>query len=228
MREQQIQLENTTKKIEDILKKASGEKLDIACKIYREISVCAGHESEALEFLCSYSENEESSGEWIVDEEITEEEKHQYVSSYGKMIDGSLEALLRENLPVKEFYSKLWEMIQNNTILESEKKKAFALYYIWIDARIPYFELEEGLEMSNKEYREYIKTHEEVLKKARFILLTPTDQKTQRASRLVKLLDELSDEKEKAVLMAQILEMRAKSSGVVRIVKGKAAERREG
>ena len=67
-----------------------------------------------------------------------------------------------------------------------------------------------------------------MLKKARFILLTPTDQKTQRASRLVKLLDELSDEKEKAVLMAQILEMRAKSSGVVRIVKGKAAERREG
>ena len=45
------------------------------------------------------------------------------------------------------------------------------------------------------------------IKKARFILNFPSEQKTERASRIVKLLDNLQDDKEKAVLMAHILKL---------------------
>lgn len=223
METQQTRLEDTKKRIADILKKTSGERLELSCKIYREIAACAGHEGEALEFFFSCSENIEPEEEGELELEFTEPEKERYAASYGKMIDGSLEALLVENLPISEFYRRLWEVIQNNTILISEKQKAFALYYIWIDARIPYFELEEGLKMSNKEYREYLKEYEKALKKARFILFTPTEQKTQRASRLISLLNDLPDDEVKAVLMAQILDMRAKNSTVVRVARGKAS-----
>lgn len=224
MEEKHIRLEDAKEKIADILKKASGERLNLACKIYNVIAACSGHEKEALEYFFSYPENIEPGGKEEAEAEFTAEEKDRYVASYGKLIDGSLEALLRENLPAPEFYGRLWNVIQNNTILVSEKQKAFALYYIWIDARIPYFELEEGLTMSNKEYRDYIMQYEEILKKARFILFTPTNQKTQRASRVVTLLEEMPDDRAKAVLMAQILNMRAKAGIVVRSSRRKETE----
>lgn len=41
-----------------------------------------------------------------------------------------------------------------------------------------------------------------MIKKARFILYTPTAERTERASRLLKLLDETEGADQKAVLMA--------------------------
>ena len=100
-----------------------------------------------------------------------------------------------------------WDFIENGTILSEKKEKAFALYYIWIDVRIPYFELPPGLKMENEVYQDMLDKLKPMIRKARFILFTPTDQKTERASRILKVLDELEDESEKAVLMAQVLGM---------------------
>ena len=61
--------------------------------------------------------------------------------------------------------------------------------------------------MENEVYQDMLDKLKPMIRKARFILFTPTDQKTERASRILKVLDELGDESEKAVLMAQVLGM---------------------
>ena len=157
--------------------------------------------------MYGYSEDIQFAQTGSSEEIYSDADKYEYAVAYGKMIDGALEALLRENLFCHEFYVKLWEFIEQNTLLIEKKQKAFALYYIWIDARIPYFELEQGIKMDNEVYREKIERIDPLIKKARFILYAPMSQKTERASLILKLLDELHDEEGKAVLMAQVIGM---------------------
>ena len=92
-------------------------------------------------------------------------------------------------------------------MLDTKKLKAFALFYIWVDIRLPYYVLDDGIKMSDDDYQDICQKLSEDIKKARFILHVPTEQKTDRASIIVKLPEELQDDKEKAVLMAHILKL---------------------
>lgn len=207
MQDRVIVSDEIKKRINDILQNYSGAKVNIAYCIYEEIASQSGHESDVLEYFYECAEDAKSEGRTPIKEIFTAEEKFHFVLSYGKLIDGALEALLQKNCSCTEFYSELWDFIEHNTILTEKKQKAFALYYIWIDARIPYYQLDAGLRMDNTAYKEMIEKLKPMIKKARFILYTPTAQRTERASRLLKLLDEVKSEEEKAVLMAQILAM---------------------
>lgn len=208
-------IENSRQNIIDILKKSSGDKEDIAYLIYNEISSLEYGGADVLNFFLENSEEIESSEEKRVEKIFSEEDKYQYTATYGKIIDGALEILLKKGLSKKQFYIELWDFIERNPILEDNKLKAFALFYIWIDVRIPYFEIEPGIKMGNDEYAEITKKLFEKLKKVRFILNAPTEQKTERASRLIKLLDEVKSEREKVVLMAQILSLSDKSEMII-------------
>lgn len=80
--------------------------------------------------MYGYSEDIQFAQTGSSEEIYSDTDKYEYAVSYGKMIDGALEALLRENLSCHEFYVKLWEFIEQNTLLIEKKQKAFALYYI--------------------------------------------------------------------------------------------------
>lgn len=207
MQQRESESQNIKENIDNILQKVSGDRADIAYIIYEQIVKCPGAEPEILKYFYEYSGDVHREKEELAEEVYTAADKYQLSAAYGKMIDGALEALLRRNLPCHEFYAELWDFIENGTILSEKKEKAFALYYIWIDVRIPYFELPPGLKMENEVYQDMLDKLKPMIRKARFILFTPTDQKTERASRILKVLDELEDESEKAVLMAQVLGM---------------------
>ncbi len=208
---EKLKCDNIQQNILTILQTASGSRVDIAYAIYNQI-VCSGNrKAENLAFFLEHSENVESSNETHIEKVYSEEDKYQYIKDYGKVIDGTLEALIKKNYEKEKFYDELWLFIEENPLLDSEKLKAFALYYIWIDARVPYFKLDAGIKMPNDEYIKIRKNMLNDIKKARFILNCPTAQKTERASRLVKMLDNLSEEKEKAVFMAQILKLADRS-----------------
>ena len=65
--------------------------------------------------------------------------------------------------------------------------------------------------MSNEDFIDISKNLTEEIKRIRFILNTPTDQKTERASRLVNMIENLVSQEEKTVLMAHILRLNDKS-----------------
>lgn len=203
--EKQREFEQASDRLKEIISTAKGSLLDLAYYIYKVIISVPGKEPDLLRVVFEECDQIESSEEEPLQKIFTEDEKEQYRDTYGKSVDGMLDALLKKGLSKEAFYQELWKSIQDNPMLEGEKEKAFAFFYIWIDVKVPYFELEPGLRMSNEEYKEIKKEIMEEIKRARFILSVPTKQKTERASRLVWMLENMEDERKKAVLMAQIL-----------------------
>ena len=203
----QKEFEQACDQILGLIGTAKGQWPDIAYYVYKVIVTVPGREPDLVKFVFETFEQIESSEEDLVDKIFTEEEIDDYENIYGKNIDGMLEALLKKGFSHEEFYQKLWKGIQENPILQGEKEKAFAFFYVWIDVKMPYFELEPGLAMSNNEYINIKKEIAEEIKRVRFVLNVPTKQRTEQASRLVKMLEQLQDERQKAVLMAQILNL---------------------
>lgn len=203
--------EQVKQNIMEVLEKFSGDKLDLSYMIYKEIASVREEGASLLKYFFEESEMVESSEERNAERIFSEEEKSKYKELYRKIIDGALEALLVKNLSDDEFYKELWKFIDETSILADEKLKSFALYYLWIDVRIPYFKLEPGIRMANEEYVTICKKIIEQIKRVRFVLNVTTEQRTERASRLVSMLDRLEDDREKAVLMSQILRMNDRS-----------------
>lgn len=75
--------------------------------------------------------------------------------------------LLEKRMTPENFYGELWKKaISKNSILELEKERIYALYRIWIDGRISYFQLEDGLKMTNEKYREVIEKNRVQIREA--------------------------------------------------------------
>ena len=68
--------------------------------------------------------------------------------------------------------------------------------------------MKEGMEMSNEDFSDYSKKMFSKIAKADYILRFPFDQKTQRSSQLLDLLDECETQEEKCVLMVKILNLK--------------------
>ena len=95
-----------------------------------------------------------STKELKIESVISDAEKEDSESRLGKYVNGLLDNFLRRNIQEYDFYRGLWEAIANDRlILESENDKAFAVYYILIDSRIPYFRLGTSIEMSTEQLR---------------------------------------------------------------------------
>lgn len=119
---------------------------------------------------------------------------------------GLMDHLIGQNLDADTFYSELWHRgVDADTNFPEEKEKIYAMYRFWMDGRIPYFQLEEGMHMSEEKFSQIIEEKEKDIKKAVFILNCRYSQKTERSSLLMKVLDSCRTEEEKAVLLAQIL-----------------------
>ena len=91
-------------------------------------------------------------------------------------------------------------------LFDSKNVKIYALGRIWSDARIPYFWVKDGLKMSNEEFIAIIERKKELLQEANFVLNCKYEQRTETGSLLLDILERCDDDKEKAVVMAGILD----------------------
>ena len=193
-----------------IRNKTKSDKLNICAHVYEIIARDPASSVELLRFFYNNADRIQSSDQETADTIITEEMAKSLHECYSEVVDAMFEQLLEKNLPEEDFYTKLWEMINQSPTFEDENAKIFAFFYIWIDVRIPYYQLDNGLAMSNEEFRELSDSLITNIQKARFIMRTTMfKQRTSRASVLLDLLDSVSEEKERVVLMAHILSFTA-------------------
>lgn len=147
----------------------------------------------------------ESTNEVAVDAIITEEQLKRLQESYGGLVDQLLQLLVRSRPTEEDFYSGIWKII-TNPALEGDQARAFALYWVLIDKRIPYFQIDEGLRMSGDDWRSLLAKTRLEQKRMRFILYSQFDQANQRADLLLRELDSKMDQPaERIILMASIL-----------------------
>lgn len=204
------------KEIINLLQTLKGEKIDICGEIYRYIIETDEKPAEIMRFFLENSEDIESSEEKEASKLFTDGELLDCKEKYGKIVNGILKKLLSERKCPTEFYEELWKEINVEQIFDSERSRIFALFYIWIDARIPYYQLPDGLSIEEETYREIMKKMSEKLRRARFILCYGLKEWTQVASLLCQILNEVDDEAEKAVLLAGILQLSNYTARVTR------------
>lgn len=202
-----------------ILDEGAGSKINRAAAVYQLIEQ-APEKSRAdlLRTACEVWEDSEENGTITLENHIGEAELESLKKRYSKLVDGLLEGLLQSNPSESLFYQQLWDIL-GNSILPDEKARYFALYWVLIDARVPYFDLGEGMSMSNEHYR--IVNRRIHLQRAhiRFAVKRSFEQKAQRASILLQELDSVSGE-DKVVLMANLLGSLEGSAGISKLLGG--------
>jgi hypothetical protein len=190
--------------ISRLLSFGNGTKINLAYTFY-EIIKKAPEEDRIwlVQFLAESWDYAESSKEVNIDSVISEEEKEQLTNKYGKIVNAMFTALIAENKEQNIFYKDLWELI-NNPFFADDKAKAFALYYILIDRKIPYFQTVSGLKMSNEDFKLILQKLRNSRAKIRFIMSKDYDQRTEQADLIMKTIREHTDS-EQAVLMSVII-----------------------
>ena len=121
------------------------------------------------------------------------------------LIQSIIGNLAKQNMSEEMFYHKLWEKIQDNILFPDEDEQIYFLSCLWKSNLIPYFQLDDGIRMENDEYRERLKKMNILLKKVDYIMCAPLEQKTQRASLLMNLAQQITDERDKIVFWAYTL-----------------------
>lgn len=132
---------------------------------------------------------------------------------YGKYIDETINSVRKkviyQKLTSNEFYSLLWNMIFENSMLISDKERAFGLLWILADDGIPYYELGKPLSMENDEYKKIIENNRKSVDRIMYILSIPFEQKTEVASMILQELEN-KEYKVQAVLLSQALAVYSK------------------
>lgn len=124
------------------------------------------------------------------------------VKDLEKRIVGSL---VNGNPSEESFYSQLWNKINDDLLFPDYSSQVSFLTCLWSDARIPYFQLDKGCLMENEEYQAILEELSPYIKKANFIMSTNLQQRTQRASLIMKIAEEIGDDRKKTVFWAFIL-----------------------
>lgn len=199
----------------EILKTWSGEFEDLCFVLYDMLK--NENETEQVDYfqmLCEMIGKIESDESIRVDTYFEEDEIDKLKELYGKFIDEAINAVRKKVVYSKssthEFYQLLWEMVMENSMLCTEKEKAFGLLWILADNGIPYYELGTPLTMENEEYGEIVENNKESIDRIKYILAIPFEQRTEVASLILQELLMQDDYKVQTVLLTQAMGIHAK------------------
>lgn len=175
-----------------------------------------------LELLCIIIEESELTHEREAKLVISKDEISVLAPYFDDIIEAKFKALLKGGYEESIFYEKLWYFIWRSDIFtdidkslvsESEfasaedKVRAYALYEILRDKRIPYYYYSPGLNMANEVFRQKRNQLSEIRRKIRFILFSDIfEQKTEKASLIIRIIESLPAEDDKTMCMVFVLD----------------------
>ena len=166
-------------------------------------------QSELLQFVCEIWGTVKSSEEIEAPEKISAATYEKLKSLYGEMVNAVLLSYIRkgisENWNREQFYAHLWNYILTNVMWSTNEEKAFALYYIAIDVRSPYYNVGVGLKMSDDDYSKIQDEIFDAFREFRFIIALDIPERTEEASMVLRLLDGMKTDEQKIVLISRIL-----------------------
>lgn len=189
----------------DILSRVKGEKLDITAAVYRQI-IAEKDSVKAFQYFLQNADDIVSSKEQEIPQCYTAAEIQKIKARCAPCVSGILGSALERNSSEDDFYRLLWNSItDHNPLLPEEDDVIYAIYMIWQDGRIPYFQLDEGVKMTNERFAEITRKNKDLIKKARFIVRSSLEQRTEVSALLLKILSECETEEDRVVVLAQIL-----------------------
>ena len=136
---------------------------------------------------------------------FSEKENEDVIKTVSLIIKKIIENLVKENVAEEEFYSKIWSLISDDSLLATETEKMCAVILLFLDSRIPYFQMGQALQMDNKKYQKISKSINSEVSKALFVLNRGYSQYTEVASQLYKIINEIDSDEKRIVLLAKII-----------------------
>lgn len=195
------------------LSTVKGESFDICAAIFKMILSSENPETMLSYFLFNGKNIKSSEAEDVAAYFTALQIQHLKRNCEG-MVDGILNKLVCTNLTENEFYTKLWLCIQNDSMFAAEAEKIYALYSIYSDPRLPYFQLDSGLKMSNEQFASTTNDIFDDIKKAIFILNAKLEQRTEVASLLMQILKSYDSIEKQSVMLAQILTINRRNNTI--------------
>ena len=189
----------------------SGRQIDICADIVKYIDAAPPDiQGNLFAVACKSYGIVKSQKTYVVESSgITDQAQAEMRDMYGDVIDALLETYINSAIKSRhsenEFYENIWRNIVCNSLFLQPNLHTFALYYILIDKRIPFFLIDTGLEMKNDEFRKSLKDCQEDVQKIKFILALDFEQKTQEASNLLDIILKEDSYEKKVVLLAKII-----------------------
>lgn len=175
--------------LNDVLGRIRGEKIDIAVLVYDRIRN-EEEPSAAFQYFLENADEIISTEAEEAEQIFTATEVQQLRKKCDPLIEGILNRFLTENNSEREFYNRLWtDGIYGNAALQNDKEKLYALYKIWQDGRIPYFQLDAGLSMTNEQFGDCCNRNRQLIKKAFFIINSAFSQRSQQSDLLLRVLN---------------------------------------
>ena len=161
-----------TKAVE-LLQAYFGKTINFSYEIVKQIEKTEmKNQAEVIQQICELFDDTESDASIELQDYISDKELEKLRINDGELVNQILESNLKKAYLIEsceeEFYMFLWsEMVHTFSEL---KDRAFALYYIIIDRRIPYFSVRKGLKMSEEDFREYRRQNKNSIAKTKFVL----------------------------------------------------------
>lgn len=166
-------------------------------------------QSRLVQYVCELWGRVQSSEEVPVPEIISHKKYEQMKYLYGDVVNAILESRIRqglqENWDREQFYGHLWEDIRSSSQLCGIDEKSFALYYVAIDLRTPYYNVGTGLKMSNDRFKDIADEIQEEYREFIFVSALRFPQKTMCASLILNIINRLDSEEKKIVLLAKMI-----------------------
>jgi hypothetical protein len=177
--------------VDNTLGLTAGDSANLAYALFRLLDAADEEDRPVLlRYITERWDLRSSSGEVRLPQLINSNELDDLKQSYGPIVDSSLKMMAAANPPADEFYDQLYELI-HNPIFKDEKTQAFALYWLLIDNRIPYFQLEQGLRLSDDDWRRLSEKVQPEKAKLNFILAIDFEQRSEEADLILRELDRL-------------------------------------
>lgn len=126
-------------------------------------------------------------------------------AKYRQLIESVINMLSLDGLKTNDYYNALFDILLKLCSEKTAAEKGLCLYNVIWDDRSPYYEVKKGVALSESEYRDVLKIIEPQLRKMTFVLNLSHSQRTEEASQLLNLIDELETREMKTVFLAQLL-----------------------
>ena len=123
------------------------------------------------------------------------------------VVNNVISNLVERKVTEDDFYINLLNRLLDHGFLQNELRQAIFLQCVWLDNRIPYYQLGEGRHIGNNEdFKRIYKEIEPSLNKGRYIINAKLQYKTQRASLLMEIADSLDTDEQRMVFWASIID----------------------
>lgn len=196
-------MENITQIINEKCKNATGNIYDIYYALYKDCILGQDNPTfilqKLLEEVQQYNFEDDKNYNYISKTEI---EETGYI--YFELLRSYVHSLVLKNLNEEEFYSKIYNTIfQSDIFPQDEKKQAILLCFLAEKLpEIPYFHLNNLLEMSDADYKETTQRLKPLIEKIISLLNRGFKSRTEEASQIYEIMSSLENRTDKIVLLS--------------------------